>query len=177
MKTTHSLFLAALVLAVVAAACGGADEVAQEPGTGAIPPAAGACLAGDPDCDDLGGQPTGDEPLFFEDEPTDGAPPSDGGQPLVGGGLTISEVLESQIDGGFAISGFFYDDGTGPLLCEALAESFPPQCGVASIPVDNSAGVELDGLVTEGDITWTDQSAVLIGEVVDGVFVVAPFGN
>ena len=177
MKSTRSLFLVALALALFAAACGGSEEQIEEPSNGDTPVAAGACLVGDPNCDDMGVQPTGDEPLFTDGEPTDGAPPADDGQPLVGGGLTVSEVLETQIEGGFAITGFYFDDGSGPLLCEALAESFPPQCGVASIPIDNSAGIELDGLVTEGDVTWTDQSAVLIGEVVDGVFVVAPFGN
>ena len=177
MKTTRSLFLVALALALFAAACGGSEEQLEEPSAGDTPPAAGACLAGDPNCDDLGPLPTGDEPLFTGGEPTDGAPPADAGQPLVGGGLSVSEVLETQIDGGFAIAGFYFDDGSGPLLCEALAESFPPQCGGASIPIDNSSGIELDGLVTESAVTWTDQAAVLVGEVVDGVFVVTPIGN
>lgn len=174
MKLTRTLALVALTLALVAAACGGGDEAA-ELRTNDAPGAASACLADDPDCQDIGGQPT-DEPPFLDDEPTDGAPPADG-EPLIGGGMSVAEVIGTDIDGGFAIAGFYFDDGTGPLLCDALAESFPPQCGGASIPVDNSAQVELDGLRSEGSITWTDQRAVLVGEVVDGVFVVAPLGS
>lgn len=170
MKLSRTLPIAALAFALVAIACGG-DSEAELPLNDNNSPAA-ACLADDPDCQDLGGQPT-DEPLFVDDEPVD-APPTEDPGVLIGRGMAISEVLATDIDGGFAIEGFYVDDGSGPLLCEALAESFPPQCGGASIGVDNSAGVELDGLQTEGAVTWTDQPAVLIGEVVDGVFVVSP---
>jgi hypothetical protein len=86
--------------------------------------------------------------------------------------MSVEDALAVSIDGGFAISGFFLDDGSGPRLCDALAESFPPQCGGASIELDNSVGVELDGLVTEGAVTWTEQPTVLVGEIVDGLFVV-----
>lgn len=174
MKLTRSLAFVALVLALMAAACGGGEDAAELP-INDTPGAASACLADDPDCQDLGGQPT-DEPPFLDDEPTDGEPPSDG-EPLVGGGMSVADVVATDIDGGFAITGFYFDDGSGPLLCESLAESFPPQCAGASIPVDNSAQVELDGLQTQNDVTWTDQPAVLVGEVVDGVFVVTPMSN
>ena len=170
------LVLVALAMALAACGTGGTNDSTSElpvnDGNGLT---AGACLAGSEDCDDLGVLPSGDdEPLFVGDEPVTPGPGDDDGL-VLGGGMSIDEALANDIDGGFAIMGFYYDDGSGPLLCDALAESFPPQCGGPSIPLDNSVGVELDGLQTEQGVSWTDQPAVLVGEIVDGVFVVQDF--
>ncbi len=174
MKRTYPI--AALVLALFVAACGtdATDATADLPVNSGNN--AQTCIAGDPDCQDLGPQGSDDEPLFVDGEPVDG-PPVDDTQSLPNGSLTIPDVLSSNIDGGFAITGFYVDDGSGPMLCDALLESFPPQCGGDSIPVDNSAGVELDGLRTDSGVTWTDQPAVLVGEVIDGTFVVTPISG
>ena len=175
MKLTRTFYLAVAITALFAVACGGGEDSAELPTADDL--GAATCLADDPDCQDLGPLPTDDEPLFTDGEPTDGEDGDAIVQPLVGGGVEISEALTSDIDGGFAIVGFYLDDGSGARLCEALAESFPPQCGGVSIPVDNSAGVELDELQTEGSVTWTNQPAVLVGEIVDGVFVVTPISG
>lgn len=111
------------------------------------------CLAGDPDCQD--------DPGDGNDQPT--GPPS--------GGVSVADVGTGDIDGGFAVEGFFYDDGTGAVLCQDLAESFPAQCGGPSIPFDNSAGVDLGVLDSEQGITWSAHRIMVIGRVVDGVFV------
>ncbi|NNC91111.1 MAG: hypothetical protein HKN80_01325 [Acidimicrobiia bacterium] len=113
---------------------------------------AGTCLAGEPECQDT-----------FPDSGEPPVPPPPG--------LPIVSVLDSEIDGGFVITGFYFDDGTGMRLCEALAESFPPQCGGASIPIDNTAGADLGVLSIEQGVTWSDQPILVEGEVVDGVFV------
>lgn len=169
---TPRLILLAAVLAALLAACGGGatdNELPIDPGGDAAPGAAGACLAGEPDCNDIG-------------VPTDGGAsplPSDDGEVVTGGmvagdGLTVSEALESRADSVITIQGFLFDDGSGPLLCETLAESFPPQCGGASVPVSGHEEAVAVPLVAEQGVTWSDQPLVLSGEIVDGTLVVDP---
>jgi hypothetical protein len=50
-------------------------------------------------------------------------------------------------------------------LCSALAESFPPQCGGASVHVRGLDLEKVDGLITGGDVSWTDRPVVLLGVV------------
>ncbi len=59
-----------------------------------------------------------------------------------------------------------------PRLCEALAESFPPQCGGASVPVSGHVGTSSIPLVSEQGVTWTDQPVTFLGEIIDGTLVV-----
>ena len=159
------------VLVTVVAACGGdatEEELPPDAGPGQAPPAAGACLVGEPDCDDVGVPDGGELP-----------PPSDDGEAVTGGvvageGLTVSEALEGDADGVIAVRGFLFDDGAGPRLCDVLAESFPPQCGGESLPVvDHEEAVDVP-IVSEQGVTWTDQPLVLYGEIVDGTLVVDP---
>ncbi len=161
------------VLALVMAACGsdettsdlpldggsggdGSGQVADLPindgNTGGDGLSAGTCLPEEPKCEDT---------FVDSGEPTE--PPSPG--------VPVATVANTPIDGGFAISGFYFDDGTGPRLCEALAESFPPQCGGASVAFDNTAGTDLGVLSIEQGVTWSDQPILVEGSVVDGVFV------
>ena len=94
-----------------------------------------------------------------------------------GGALSVGEAVSNDIDGGFAIRGFYLDDASGTWLCDALAESFPPQCGGDRIPFDNSAGIDLGPLQNEQDTTWSDGFVTVVGEVVDGVFVATPISS
>ena len=160
-----------LVVALMAGACGGtADEIATD---GAA--IAGTCPIDTPDCVDTVGSSDGpivanDGPLFVNDEPTDGLSPS---APLViGEGLTVSEALATEATGVLAVQGFYVNDGTGALLCESLAESFPPQCGGASIPLQNVDADNFD-IQSEEYVTWTNETVTLFGEIIDGAFVVA----
>ena len=164
-----------LALVVLAAACG---DAAEEGEPAEVPPAAGACLAGDPDCQDLGPLPTGDdEPPLLPGEPGDGADPGVV-TPLDGGGLSVADVVSTDIDGGFAITGFYFEDDRGLRLCDLLAESFPPQCGGAEIPFEDRAGVvDPDDLASSQGVTWSDLPIVVVGEVVDGVFVTTPIAE
>ncbi len=89
-----------------------------------------------------------------------------------GGGITVSEALQRSAVGAITVQGFLFDDGSGPLLCEVLAESFPPQCGGASIPISGYESAISVPLVSEQNVTWSDQSVSVSGDFVDGVFVV-----
>ena len=158
------------ILALVLAACGGGAQEEELPiDTGDAPPAAGACLVDEPDCNDIG-------------VPTDGGalpPPSDDGEVVTGGmvadgGLTVSDALTTDASGVIAVQGFLFDDGSGPVLCEVLAESFPPQCGGASVAVEGHEEAVDVPIVSEQGVTWTDQPLTLFGEIVDGALVVDP---
>lgn len=171
MITSTRQIAAVAVLALTLAACGGGDEdtagLPINDAPGGTPDAAGACLVGEPDCQDTLTPLPGEEPVDLD---------SDTGEPLVGGGLSVGDVLATDIDGGFAIQAFYYADDSGTYLCDALAESFPPQCGADRIPLDTSAGVDLGVVQNEQGVSWSDGFVTIVGEVVDGVFVTTPTG-
>lgn len=155
----RTLTLLVGAVSLVLAACGG-GETADQP-TDTAPPAAGACLAGDPNCQDTvtplpGEEPTTDEPPGF---------------------LLVSDVVGVDIDGGFALRGYYFDTPEGTFICDLIAESFPPQCGGDRLPLDNSAGEDLGPLQTEQGITWSNDQITVIGEIIDGVFVITPMSD
>lgn len=82
--------------------------------------------------------------------------------------LTVAQVLDSQPSAAVSVTGAFYDGGAAPLLCEALAESYPPQCAgrwlILSVPPDGD-------IITEGGISWLDQPVELTGFLDGDVFV------
>ena len=80
--------------------------------------------------------------------------------------------MAAGVQGPFLVSGFLVVDGDGARLCEALAESFPPQCGGTSVPLQPAEPPAGATTTTEGDVTWSDQPVLVEGELVDGVFVV-----
>jgi len=93
---------------------------------------------------------------------------------VAGGGLTVAEALATDASGFLVLQGFYVDDGNGPRLCEALAESFPPQCGGANIELGDLSGIGLGQLQRSGDVTWSDDAVVIVGEIVEGVLVPTP---
>lgn len=174
---SHPLRIAALLaaLALVAAACGGTT---QDDGsaTGDLPqnPAA-TCLAGDPDCNDI---PGNDAPTLEPGDPD--APVTPGGNmgmPIDGGGLSVADALSSDVDGPIAVFGFVVQGADGARLCDALAESFPPQCGGAAIDLSDISTIDVDQLKSEQGVTWTDAAVTVIGEIVGGVFTVTPLSS
>lgn len=162
--TARKLALGFAAFALLVAACGtAAEEVPVNTNPDVDPAISGACLVDEPDCNDIGA--IGDEPVDL--------PPSSGevtGGVLVDGGLTVSEALTTDATGILAVGGFLVDDGTTARLCEALAESFPPQCGGASIELVSYSTIDPDSLQTAQGVTWTDDHTVMFGEIVDGVF-------
>ena len=151
-------------IALVAAACGSSDDTTAElpvnTSDEVTPAASGACLEGEPDCDDTpGGEPANQPPAGDEEEPLP---------------TTIRVAAAADADGPVAVAGFVVAAGDDVRLCEALAESFPPQCGGASIAISGLDQVDPDELQTEGDVIWTDYAVTLFGEMVDGLLVVMP---
>ena len=166
---------ALLALVLATSACAIASET-SDPDAG-VPQVAGVCAPAVPDCEDTivvdQGDPT-DEDLFTDDEPQDGVTPPGVSGVLVGGGLTVPEALATDATGVIAVQGFYFDDGSGPRLCEALAESFPPQCGGASLALGEIGDLDLGQLQNNQGITWSNVSIVILGELANGVLTPTP---
>jgi hypothetical protein len=90
-----------------------------------------------------------------------------------GPGISIEEALEAGSDEPLLVNGNLLILEGQPRLCSALAESFPPQCGGASLLVTGLSLAGLDGLNSEGEVTWTDRPIKLLGVVSDGVLTVS----
>ncbi len=166
--------LAALIAAValVAAACGDADAQVPVNDAADSPDISSACLIEEPECDDT---PNGDQEP--QDLPSDDDGAVDSGGFIIDGGLTIPEALATDATGILAVKGFLIDDGQEARLCELLAESFPPQCGGASVVIDSLDQIDPDEMTSNGDVTWTDQLVTVLGELVDGTLVTMPLSQ
>jgi hypothetical protein len=79
--------------------------------------------------------------------------------------ISIDEALASGSDEMLLVSGNLLALDDEVRLCSALAESFPPQCGGASLHVVGIKLAEVDGLITEGEVSWTDRPIELLGVV------------
>ena len=179
-----SLLALLAVLALVAAACGTEDDASaplapvgsEEPAVlppnsnpDATPPdAAGTCLADEPDCQDLG---PGEVPTDLPN--SDGTPIIPSGM-LADGGLTVTDALAGDATGTIAVQGFLLVNAEGARLCEALAESYPPQCGGATIAITGYEEMVSVPLANAQGISWTDSLVSFFGEIVDGTLVVDP---
>jgi len=88
------------------------------------------------------------------------------GDPDVGSGLSVEQALTHRAtDDLVSVAGALFVDPDGTArLCDAIAESFPPQCGGARIVVQ---GLDLDAIAnlqTEGDVSWAE-GVTLFGSV------------
>jgi hypothetical protein len=79
--------------------------------------------------------------------------------------ISIDEALASDSDQPVLVSGNLLVMPDDVRLCSALAESFPPQCGGASVHVADLELATVEGLITEGDVSWTDRPIELLGVV------------
>lgn len=86
--------------------------------------------------------------------------------------LSLTELIAEGDATGVVVRTLLFDDGTGLVMCEALAESFPPQCVGARVPIVNPEIVDAD-FTRQGEIRWTDRVEVLSGTLADGAFTVA----
>lgn len=91
----------------------------------------------------------------------------------IGPGLSVAEALSSTLDGPLLVNGFLVAVGDAVRLCELLAESFPPQCGGASLVVEGLDLGSMEGLTTNQDVTWSDQTLQILGSVEGDVLTVA----
>ncbi len=90
----------------------------------------------------------------------------------VGPGISIGEALASDLQGPLLINGHLHAQDGQVRLCELLAESFPAQCGGRALMVEGLDLTTMDGLTTEGSVTWSDQPVQLLGTVEGEVLTV-----
>ncbi len=106
------------------------------------------------------------------EEPPEPSPPS-AGTPAPDGGLTVEEALASELDSVLLVTGaLVVVEGETPRLCSALAESFPPQCGGASLLVEGLELASIENLQHEGSVSWVE-NVQLLGTVTEGVLTVS----
>lgn len=105
----------------------------------------------------------GADPGTGGDDTTLGAPAD--------GGLTVPEALQTDAEGPITVRGLLLDDGASVRLCEISLESYPPQCGGASLEVAGVDVAALEAATTGSDVSWVDQ-ATLTGTIEDGTLVV-----
>lgn len=103
------------------------------------------------------------------DGPTDDGAPvlviADGG-PGDGPGLTVAEALtHGPTDDLVTVTGALFVGADGTVrLCDAIAESFPPQCGGDRIVVEGLDLDDIDDIQEENDVRWSE-SITLFGSV------------
>lgn len=112
------------------------------------------------------------------DDPTDsdGTPPPAAvdaqvlviadGAPGDGPGLTVAEALtHGPTDDLVTVTGALFVDADGTVrLCDAIAESFPPQCGGDRIVVEGLDLDDIEDIQEENDVRWAE-SITLFGSV------------
>lgn len=182
MMSRIRLALLATAVVLVVAACGGGTDADQPEDSGLPLNPAAACIETQPDCEDtlIDG-----EPLFVGDEPDAGQSPTSGDDGIIigggalapGGGLSVADALDTDAVGVLAVQGFVVGDATSVYLCDALAESSPPQCGGASLELAGIDMIDPDELTEAQGVLWSDQPVTLFGEFVDGVFTATPFSQ
>ena len=107
-----------------------------------------------------------------EPQPAPTQPPATAGLGA-GPGISIEEALASGSSEPLLVNGNLLADGDEIRLCSALAESFPPQCGGPQLHVEGVNLDEVDGLVREGEVAWTDRPTQLLGTVEGDKLVVS----
>lgn len=112
---------------------------------------------------------------------SDGTGDDGGGSaaPAPGEALSVEEALASTLEGPLLVSGFIVaPDGEPVRLCSALLESYPPQCGGASLVVEGLDLEAIEGLTRTAEpdlaqVAWTDAAVPVLGEVADGVLTIS----
>jgi hypothetical protein len=152
-------------VAVIASSCAASEE-RSGPGADGVPEILVACAEDQPDCQDTlttGDLPKGgNDPIAPSTEP-DGGSVSDG--MVADDGLSVAEAIAYRVSEPVAVHGYVVRTSEIAELCEALAESFPPQCGGASLALVNADTIDDLPLLEEGDVQWSSDSVILIGTV------------
>lgn len=65
--------------------------------------------------------------------------PASQGAPIPGGGLSVQEAIDSDLDGLLMVRGYLIERDGELRLCDAILESSPPQCGDPSLRVEGPA--------------------------------------
>ena len=157
----------AAVLGMVAAGCAASSDDGATDAD--LPPAAGdTCPEGTPDCND-----TPDDPAL---PPFSGQDGDDGAGPLgliVDGGLTVDQALAYTGTEVIAVQGYVLTQDGTTRLCDALAESFPPQCGAAGVVITNPSALQDMVLLEQGTTQWSDVPVTILATISNEELMIA----
>ena len=76
--------------------------------------------------------------------------------------IEVAELLDGSSPVDASVIGFVVIDDGGARLCEALAESFPPQCGGPAVVIANPDVLTV-ALEQEQSVRWTNERVRLDG--------------
>ncbi len=86
------------------------------------------------------------------------------------GPLSVEEVVDRSPDGVVTVNGFLIVDESGPRLCAAILESFPPQCGEPALfLVDLDVG-SVGETQSEQGIVWREDVTLTVQRVDDRTY-------
>lgn len=85
--------------------------------------------------------------------------------------ITLVELIARGDATDVMVRTLLFDDGTGLVMCRALAESMPPQCPGDKVPVANPDDIDIQ-FSQLGGVSWTDEVVTLTGTLSDGIFTV-----
>ena len=156
--------VALLAVILVASSCAVSEE-RSGPGADGIPDVVFVCADNQPDCQDTttGDLSTGgNDPVAPTTSPIEGAASSG---MIVDDGLSVSEALAYEGSQPVAVHGYVVRTSEAARLCEALAESYPPQCGGANLILINPNATDDLPLLEDGNVQWSPDVVILIGTV------------
>ncbi len=119
--------------------------------------------------DDLSATPVA---VCAESAPDCGEAPASGGL-IVDGGLDIPAAIAYDGEEVVAVRGYFVSLDGEARLCELLAESFPPQCGGASVVITNPGSLPYGDFRQQGGTRWSEAYISVIGHIVGAELTVA----
>jgi hypothetical protein len=89
-----------------------------------------------------------------------------------GPGISIDEAIAFDSDEPLLVNGSIWAEGEKVYFCDAVAESYPPQCAGVRLEVVGIKLAEVDGLQRASGIAWTERTQ-LLGVVADGTITVS----
>jgi hypothetical protein len=89
-----------------------------------------------------------------------------------GPGISIDEAIALQSPEPVLVNGWIRAEGDEIRFCDAIAESYPPQCPGVSLLVEGLKLEEVDGLQRAAGVAWSERTQ-LLGIVADGKITVS----
>ncbi|MDH3730051.1 MAG: hypothetical protein OES13_02830, partial [Acidimicrobiia bacterium] len=109
------------------------------------------------------GEPSETIPPADIDEPVDGIPDDEDA-------IDLGTLISQSPTGNVVVLTVVFDDGSGMVMCEALAESFPPQCPGPKVTIENPEVMQGLPLTEEGQVQWSDRPVLVYGSLGDAGF-------
>ena len=91
----------------------------------------------------------------------------------VGPGISIGEALTSDVAGPLLVNGRLHVQDGQVRLCEVLARARPPACSARFLVVEGLDLTTIDGLTSEGSVTWSSGTVQVLGTVEGEVLTVS----